>query len=84
MLFQKLNLLQDVDSRWNSALDMFVRLRKLIAAVWVVLMNTEWKHLLPSDSEQALMEALVVSVPQKCTLFRITVIKDLHTKRGNK
>jgi hypothetical protein len=54
-----LNLLQDVDTRWNSFLDMIRRLLKIMPAIVSVLYQCNLVHLVPSDIDISRMEELV-------------------------
>ena len=57
-VFQKLKVLQDVDTRWNSALAMIRRLLKIMPAIAQVLYSQKSTDLLPSAEETKDMELL--------------------------
>jgi hypothetical protein len=56
---KQLQVLQDVETRWNSALFMVKRLLEILPAIWAVLYkDKKHGHLLPSDSDRKNMEDL--------------------------
>lgn len=56
---QQLQVLQDVETRWNSALGMISRLLEILPAIWTVLYkDKKYVHLLPSDTDRKNMEDL--------------------------
>ena len=56
-----LKVIQDVTTRWNSAMDMVRRILLILPALVSVLYgNPKYKHLLPNDRELEHMKNLVV------------------------
>ncbi|XP_045198743.2 E3 SUMO-protein ligase ZBED1-like [Mercenaria mercenaria] len=54
-----LQVIQDVETRWNSALMMIKRLLEILPAIWAVLYKDKKNsHLLPSDTDRNHMEDL--------------------------
>ena len=58
---KELQLIQDVETRWNSALMMLRRLLKVYPAIYATLYDdSSYKHLLPSDSDRNHMQELII------------------------
>ena len=56
---EKLQVQQDVETRWNSSLAMMRRLLKIMPTIASVLFSTKQNHLLPNDRDTKMMEDLV-------------------------
>lgn len=56
---EKLQVLQDVVTRWNSALAMMRRLLKIMPAIASVLFASKQNYLLPNERETKITEDLV-------------------------
>lgn len=56
---KQLQVIQDVETRWNAALSMISRLLEILPAIWAVLYkDKKYMHLLPSDTDRKNMEDL--------------------------